>query len=82
MVPAGGRDHGRGAYRLVRRVRPVVRYLVLFVSITPETAWIVHFAPSEVIIPVAAAFLVTTPAEFPLFVTVGIAGAVVGSLVA
>lgn len=57
-------------------------YLALFVFIVLETAWIIHFAPSEVVIPFAAAFLVTTPAEFALFIAVGTVGAVVGSLVA
>lgn len=54
-------------------------YVALFVFIVLETAWIIHFAPSEVIIPVAAARLVRTPAEFALFVAVGTVGAVVGS---
>ena len=57
-------------------------YLALFVFIVLETAWIIHFAPSEVVIPFAAAFLVTTPAEFALFIAVGTVGAVIGSLVA
>ncbi|WP_142857578.1 DedA family protein [Salinigranum halophilum] len=57
-------------------------YLALFVFIVLETAWIIHFAPSEVIIPVAAAYLVTTPEEFALFVAVGTVGAVIGSLLA
>jgi membrane protein DedA with SNARE-associated domain len=53
--------------------------LALFVFVVLETAWTVHFAPSAVVIPFAAAFLVTTPPEFALFVAVG---TVVGSLIA
>jgi membrane protein DedA with SNARE-associated domain len=57
-------------------------YLALFVFIVLETAWIIHFAPSEIVIPFAAAFLVSTPEEFALFVAVGTVGAVIGSLLA
>ncbi|WP_318567995.1 DedA family protein [Salinigranum marinum] len=57
-------------------------YLALFVFIVLETAWIIHFAPSEVVIPFAAAYLVSTPTEFALFVVVGTVGAVIGSLLA
>ena len=49
-------------------------YLALFVFIVLETAWIIHFAPSEVVIPFAAAYLVSTPTEFALFVVVGTVG--------
>jgi membrane protein DedA with SNARE-associated domain len=57
-------------------------YLALFVFVVLETAWIIHFAPSEVVIPFTAAYLVTTPGEFVLFVAVGTGGAVLGSLLA
>ncbi|PSQ19247.1 DedA family protein [Halobacteriales archaeon QS_8_69_26] len=54
-------------------------YAAFFVFIVLETAFILHFAPSEVIIPVAAAQLVQTPAEFALFVLLGTVGGVFGS---
>jgi membrane protein DedA with SNARE-associated domain len=57
-------------------------YVAVFVFLVLETAWIIHFVPSEVVIPAAAAYLVTDPATFALFVGVGTAAAVVGSLLA
>lgn len=36
-------------------------YLALFVFIVLETAWITHFTLSEVTVPFAAAYLVSTP---------------------
>lgn len=54
-------------------------YAAFFAFIVLETAFIIHFAPSEVIIPVAAARLVESPAEFVLFVALGTVGGVLGS---
>jgi membrane protein DedA with SNARE-associated domain len=57
-------------------------YVALFVFILLETAWIIHFVPSEVVIPVAATQVVVGPTSFVLFVTVLTVGAVFGSLLA
>ncbi|MGM0591405.1 MAG: DedA family protein [Halobacteriota archaeon] len=57
-------------------------YVALFVFIVLETAWIIHFAPSELIIPAAAVVLVTDPVSFAFFVTILTVGAVLGSLLA
>jgi len=57
-------------------------YVAFFVFIVLETAFIIHFAPSEVVIPLAAARMVNTPAEFALFVVLGTVGGVIGSLIA
>ncbi|WP_435157098.1 DedA family protein [Haladaptatus sp. DFWS20] len=55
-------------------------YFALFVFIILETAWIIHFVPSEIIIPATAAFLVHDPFSFVLFVGIMTVGAVIGSL--
>jgi len=57
-------------------------YVALFVFIVLETAWIIHFVPSEVVIPIAALGLVSGPVTFAVFVTVMTVGAVLGSVVA
>jgi membrane protein DedA with SNARE-associated domain len=57
-------------------------YPALFLFIVLETAWIVHFVPSEIVIPATAAYLVTDPASFAAFVGLMTVGAVVGSLLA
>ncbi|WP_158057755.1 DedA family protein [Halorussus halophilus] len=57
-------------------------YAALFVFIILETAWIIHFVPSEIIIPATAVFLVDDPASFAFFVGVMTVGAILGSLVA
>lgn len=57
-------------------------YLAVFVYMMLETAFILHFAPSEVIVPFAASQLVHDPVSFVLFVVDTTAGATVGSLVA
>ncbi len=54
----------------------------LFLFIVLETAWIIHFVPSEVVIPAVAFQLVTDPVSFAVFVTVMTVGAVLGSLLA
>jgi membrane protein DedA with SNARE-associated domain len=66
-------------------VVPFVRtygYVAVFVFLVLETAWIIHFVPSEVVIPAVAAYLVTDPTTFAVFVAVGTVAAVVGSLFA
>ncbi|MFB6146522.1 MAG: DedA family protein [Halobacteriaceae archaeon] len=57
-------------------------YVALFVFVVLETAFVLHFAPSEVIIPLAAVPLISGPATFALFVAVSTVGAVLGSLLA
>jgi len=47
-----------------------------------ETAWIIYFVPSEVLIPFAALALVSGSASFAFFVAVLTVGSVVESLVA
>ena len=55
-------------------------YLALFVYLVLETAFILHFAPSELVVPVAASILVHGPLSFALFVLDATAGATLGSL--
>ena len=55
-------------------------YLAVFLYLALETAFILHFAPSELVVPFAAVQLVHDPISFALFVTVATAGATVGSL--
>ena len=43
-------------------------YVVLFVYLVLETAFILHFAPSELVVPVAVSVLVHEPVSFGLFV--------------
>lgn len=57
-------------------------YVALFCFIALETAWILHFVPSEIIIPIAAVGLVTDPFSFAVFVVIMTAGAVLGSVLA
>jgi membrane protein DedA with SNARE-associated domain len=57
-------------------------YVALFVFIILETAWIIHFVPSEIIIPIAAIGLVSDPVSFAVFVTIMTVGAVLGSVLA
>ncbi|HZD43662.1 MAG TPA: VTT domain-containing protein, partial [Methanomicrobiales archaeon] len=47
-----------------------------------ETAFILHFVPSEIVVPVAASQLVHDPISFGLFVLDTTTGATVGSLLA
>lgn len=56
--------------------------LALFVFILLETAWVIHFVPSEVVIPAAAIHFVEGPASFAALVGLLTVGAVLGSLVA
>jgi membrane protein DedA with SNARE-associated domain len=55
-------------------------WLALFVFVVLETAWIMHFAPSEVVIPLAAVPLVTGVESLVLFVVVLTAASILGSL--
>lgn len=57
-------------------------YVAVFVYMVLETAFILHFAPSEVVVPFAASLLVHDPVSFALFVVVSTGGATVGSLLA
>ncbi|MFB6129954.1 MAG: DedA family protein [Salinigranum sp.] len=57
-------------------------YAAVFVYMILETAFILHFVPSEVVVPFAASQLVHDPVSFVLFVVDSTAGATVGSYVA
>lgn len=70
---------------LVRAVLDFVSrygYLAVFLYMVLETSFLLHFVPSEVVVPFAAAALVHDPASFVLFVAVTTAGATLGSLLA
>lgn len=55
-------------------------FLALFLYMLLETGMILHFAPSELVIPFAAAILVTGPLTFGLFVLVATLGSTLGSV--
>lgn len=55
-------------------------FLALFLYMLLETGMILHFAPSELVIPFAAAILVTGPVTFGLFVIVATLGSTLGAL--
>ncbi|MCO8245322.1 DedA family protein [Haladaptatus sp. AB643] len=57
-------------------------YVAVFVYMILETAFILHFAPSEIVVPFAATQLVHDPISFGLFVLDATAGATVGSILA
>jgi membrane protein DedA with SNARE-associated domain len=57
-------------------------YFAIFAYMVLETAFILHFAPSEIVIPFAAAHLVTDPASFAFFLFVTTLGATLGALLA
>ena len=57
-------------------------FIAVFIYIFLETSLLLHFVPSEVILPVAIALLVTGPVTFVIFVGVTTSGAVIGCLVA
>lgn len=65
-------------------VTAVARYglLAFFIFVVLETSFILHFIPSEIVVPVAAASLVTDPFSFALFVGVATTGSLIGSLIA
>lgn len=54
-------------------------YAALFVYFVLETAFVLHFAPSEIVIPVAASVMVDGPVTFVLFVIDATIGATVGA---
>jgi membrane protein DedA with SNARE-associated domain len=57
-------------------------YFAIFAYMVLETAFILHFAPSEIVIPFAAAHLVTDQASFAFFLGVTTLGATLGALLA
>ena len=57
-------------------------YAAIFAYMVLETAFILHFAPSEIVIPFAAAYLVDDPASFAFFLLVTTVGATLGALLA
>ncbi|MFB6166469.1 MAG: DedA family protein [Haloarculaceae archaeon] len=57
-------------------------YVAVFVYMVLETAFILHFVPSEVVVPFAASQLVHDPLSFVLFVVDTTVGATLGSLLA
>ncbi|MFB6073493.1 MAG: DedA family protein [Haloarculaceae archaeon] len=57
-------------------------YVAVFVYMALETAFILHYVPSEVVVPFAAIELVHDPLSFALFVVDATVGATVGSLLA
>jgi len=57
-------------------------YLAVFVYMVLETGYVLHFVPSEVVVPLAASQLVHDGPSFVLFVLDATAGATVGSLLA
>lgn len=57
-------------------------YVAVFVYMVLETSFLVHFVPSEVVVPFAASRLVHDGSSFALFVADTTAGATVGSLLA
>ncbi|MCO8245323.1 VTT domain-containing protein [Haladaptatus sp. AB643] len=57
-------------------------YLAVFIYMVLETSFLLHFVPSEVVVPFAASQLVHDPLSFVLFVIDATTGATVGSLLA
>lgn len=57
-------------------------FVAVFCYMALETAFILHFAPSEIVVPFAASQLVHGPVTFGLFVVDATAGATVGSVIA
>lgn len=57
-------------------------WLAIFLYMVLETAFILHFAPSEIVIPFAATHLVSDQASFGLFVIVTTVGATLGAMLA
>lgn len=55
-------------------------YVAVFVYMLLETAFILHFAPSELVVPFAASQLVHGPVTFVLFVLDATAGATAGAV--
>jgi membrane protein DedA with SNARE-associated domain len=57
-------------------------YAAIFAYMVLETAFILHFAPSEIVIPFAAVHLMTDQASFGVFLGITTVGAVLGVLLA
>jgi len=57
-------------------------WVAIFLYMILETSFLLHFVPSEVVVPFAATELVHDPVTFVLFVGETTAGATIGSLVA
>lgn len=57
-------------------------YLAVFAYMVLETSFILHFAPSEIVVPFAASQLVHGPLSFALFVVDTTIGATLGSVLA
>ena len=57
-------------------------YLAVFVYMVLETAFILHFAPSEIVIPYAAHHLVSNRFDFGVFLVVTTVGATLGAILA
>lgn len=55
-------------------------FVALFVYMLLETGMVLHFAPSELVVPFAAAILVTGPLTFGVFVLVATLGSTLGAL--
>jgi len=71
-----------GLVQAVLQFVAVYGYVAVFVYMVLETAFLLHFVPSEVVVPVAASQLVHDPVSFALFIAVTTAGAAIGSLLA
>lgn len=71
-----------GTQRLVTGFVSTYGLAFVFVYLVLETSLLLHFLPSEVVLPVAAAILVRGPLSFAAFVLVATAGATIGSLLA
>ncbi len=57
-------------------------FLALFLFTVLETSFVLHFVPSEVVIPLAAVAMVSGPASFALFLGVVWVGSILGSVLA
>lgn len=68
-----------GLVQAVLQFITVYGYVAVFVYMVLETAFLFHFVPSEVVVPVAASQLVHDPVSF---VTVTTVEAAIGSLLA
>ena len=69
-----------GIADLVVQIVKQYGFVALFIYMILETGFILHFAPSEIVVPVAASVLVKGPVTFVLFVLDATAGATLGSV--
>ncbi|MFB6073419.1 MAG: DedA family protein [Haloarculaceae archaeon] len=79
MTPAATLD---AVQRTVLHLIRAYGLVAVFAYMLLETSLLLHFVPSEVVVPFAAALLVRGPLTFLAFVVVATAGATVGSVVA